>query len=469
VSSDGYQRYRVLWPLVPAMAMVMIDFTIVSISATEIQSDLHLSETAVQWLVTAYALSTAAFVALGGRLGDMLGHRKIVVAGVILFAGSSLMCGLVPDTAGVTVAWLIFFRVLQGVGAGLLIPSATVLVLDAFPGTERGKGLAIFFIVSGLFTAIGPIAGSYLTEYWTWRAIFWINVPVALLSLFEFRFAKMKDVKNPAPLDVRGAVLIVVGMALTVLGIQQSTEWGWGSPATLGSIVAGLAILAAFVSFERKTENPLIDVNAMLANRPFAVDNLLTFLIFGPWLAVFFFGSMYFQIAVGQAPTQAGFSILTMFYSFFVAARIGGAWMDKFGAKKPVSIGFLLGTIGMIVWAGNLSELSPSATLWGMLITGAGFGLAFSPLNADALNRLPDELRGQGSGVIQTFRNFGSAVGMAIMGSIVAGATDLSGAAGPGNFAAAMETAFYVGAGMLAVGYVACRILMPDGKQGGIE
>ena len=155
----------------------------------------------------------------------------------------------------------------------------------------------------------------------------------------------------------------------------------------------------------------------MIANRPFAVDNLLTFLVFGPWLAVFFFGSMYFQVAVGQEPTQAGFSILTMFYSFFVAARIGGGWMDKFGAKKPVSIGFLLGTIGMVVWAGELSELSHSETLIGMLLTGAGFGLVFSPLNTDALNRLPDAMRGQGSGIIQTFRNFGSALGMAIMGT----------------------------------------------------
>jgi EmrB/QacA subfamily drug resistance transporter len=462
-------RYRVLWPLVPAMAMVMIDFTIVSISATTIQSDLDLSETAVQWLVTAYALSTAAFVALGGRLGDILGHRNVVRAGIVLFAGSSLMCGLVPDGGAVAVPWLVFFRVLQGVGAGLLIPSATVLVLDAFPGSERGRGLAIFFIVSGLFTAIGPIAGSYLTEYWTWRAIFWINVPVALLSLVEFQFAKLNDVRRPSRLDVRGAVLIVVGMALTVLGVQQSTEWGWENPATWISIVAGIAVLAYFVSFERRTEDPLIDVNAMLANRPFAVDNLLTFLIFAPWLAVFFFGSMYFQIAVGQEPTQAGFSVLTMFYSFFVAARVGGGWMDRYGAKKPVAIGFLLGAIGMVVWAGNLSELSASATLWGMLITGAGFGLAFSPLNADALNRLPDEMRGQGSGVIQTFRNFGSAVGMAIMGAIVASATDLSGATGPGDFAAAMETAFYVGAGFLAVGYVACRILMPDGKQEGLD
>jgi EmrB/QacA subfamily drug resistance transporter len=466
---DQFQRYRVLWPLVPAMAMVMIDFTIVSISASTIQSDLALSETAVQWLVTAYALSTAAFVALGGRLGDILGHKRIVVSGVILFAGASLMCGLVPDSGSIAVPWLVTFRVLQGVGAGLLIPSATVLVLDAFPPAERGKGLAVFFIVAGLFTAIGPIAGSYLTEFWTWRAIFWINVPVALFALIEFSFARLNDVKNPARVDWRGAFLIVVGMALTVLGIQQSTEWGWGDPATIGSIVGGVAVLALFVAVERKTENPLIDVNAMIANRPFAVDNLLTFLVFGPWLAVFFFGSMYFQIAVGQEPTQAGFSILTMFYSFFVAARVGGGWMDKFGAKKPVSIGFLLGTIGMVVWAGELSNLSHAETLVGMLLTGAGFGLVFSPLNTDALNRLPDAMRGQGSGIIQTFRNFGSALGMAIMGSIVAGATDLTGASGPQDFADAMQTAFYVGAGMLGLGYIATRILMPGGKQEGIE
>ena len=464
-----FQRYRVLWPLVPAMAMVMIDFTIVSISATTIQSDLHLSETAVQWLVTAYALSTAAFVALGGKLGDIFGHRRIVMTGVIVFALSSLMCGLVPDGSGISVAWLIFFRLLQGVGAGMLIPSATVLVLDAFPGNERGKGLAIFFIVAGLFTAIGPIAGSYLTEFWTWRAIFWINVPVALLSLIEFRFVKLNDIKRPAKVDVRGAVMIVLGMGLLVLGIQQSTEWGWDSPATIGSVLAGLIVLAVFVNVERRTEDPLIDVNAMIANRPFAVDNLLTFLAFGPWLAVFFFGSMYFQVAVGQEPTQAGFSILTMFYSFFVAARVGGGWMDKFGAKKPVALGFALGTAGMIIWGGELSELSHPDTLLGMLMTGAGFGLIFSPLNTDALNRLPDELRGQGSGVIQTFRNFGSALGMAIMGTIVAGATDLGGAAGPGNFAAAMEKAWYVGAAMLGLGFIIAQILMPDGKQEGIE
>jgi EmrB/QacA subfamily drug resistance transporter len=468
VSTEGYQRYKVLWPLVPAVAMVMIDFTIVSISATTIQQDVHLSETGEQWLVTAYALATAAFVALGGRLGDILGHKRIVVIGVILFAASSLMCGLVPDT-GIAETWLIVFRSLQGVAGGLLIPSATVLVLDAFPGEERGRGLAMFFIVAGLFTAIGPIAGAYLTQYWTWRAIFWINVPVAILALSELYFAKLRDVKNPARVDLTGAVLIVVGMALTVLGIQQSTVWGWGDARTLGSIIVGVIILVAFVFAERKSENPLIDVRAMAANRPFAVDNILTFLIFAPWLGVFFFGSVYFQVAVQQQPTEAGFSILTMFYSFFVAARVGGRWMDKWGAKVPVLLGFAAGTVGMILWASEFDSLSRSGTLAGMLVTGAGFGLVFSPLNADALNRLPDSVRGQGSGITQTFRNFGSAVGMAVMGTIIASATSVTGSEGAEDFLNALKSAWYVGAGMLAAGFLICQFFMPGGKQEGIE
>jgi EmrB/QacA subfamily drug resistance transporter len=466
--NEGYQRYRVLWPLVPAMAMVMIDFTIVSISATTIQQDVHLTETGEQWLVTAYALATAAFVALGGRLGDIFGHRRIVVIGVILFAVSSLMCGLVPDT-GIAETWLIVFRAIQGAAGGLLIPSATVLVLDAFPPEERGRGLSVFFIVAGLFTAVGPIAGAYLTQFWTWRAIFWINVPVAILALTEIYFAKLRDVKNPARIDVRGAALIVVGMALAVLGIQQSTVWGWGDARTLGSIIVGVLILVAFVLVERNTEDPLIDIRAMTANRPFAVDNVLTFLIFAPWLAVFFFGSVYFQVAVHQQPTEAGFSILTMFYSFFVAARIGGRWMDKWGVKRPVALGFLAGTIGMILWATELDSLSRSGTLAGMLVTGAGFGLVFSPLNADALNRLPDSMRGQGSGITQTFRNFGSALGMAVMGTIIASATALTGAAGVNDFVDAMRTAWYVGAGMLAAGWIVCQLFMPAGTQQDIE
>src|SRR4051812_29049883 len=250
-----YQRWRVLWPLVPAMAMVMIDFTIVSISVTTIQHDLSLSATGAQWTVTAYALATAATIALGGRLGDIIGHKRIVAIGVVTFATASLLCGLTPDGSAAE-PWLIAFRAIQGIGGALLIPSTTVLVLNAFPPEERGKGLSLFFIIAGLFTALGPIAGSYLTEYWTWRAIFWINVPVALISLVELRRITLADTAHPARIDWRGAFLLVVGMGLTVLGIQESTAWGWGSPATIGSIVVGVLLLVAFVFAERNHEQP---------------------------------------------------------------------------------------------------------------------------------------------------------------------------------------------------------------------
>lgn len=466
---DQYLRYKVLWPLVPAMAMVMIDFTIVSISATTIQQDLGLSETGQQWLVTAYALATAAFVALGGRLGDIIGHQRIVVIGIVLFAVSSLLCGLVPD-GSIDEAWLIVFRALQGVGGALLIPSATVLVLNAFPPDERGKGLSVFFIVTGLFTALGPIAGSYLTEFWTWRAIFWINVPVALLALVELHFVRLKDSQNPAKVDLGGAALLVSGMALTVLGIQQSTVWGLGDARTIGSVVIGLILLGTFVKYELDRENPLIDVRMLRDNRQFGLDNVLTFLVFAPWLAVFFFGAVYFQVAAGQQPTQAGFSILTMFYTFFIGSRVGGGMLDKFGAKRPVTLGFVFGTVGMLVWASQLAnvEHAHANTTTGMLLTGFGFGLLLSALGTDALNRVPGAVRGEASGINQTFRNFGSAVGMAVMGTIIAGATTT----GPGaldDFIDKMQTAWYVGAGFMAAGYLLAHFYMQGGRHEPVE
>jgi EmrB/QacA subfamily drug resistance transporter len=475
MDSPAYQRYRVLWPLVPAMAMVMIDFTIVSISVTTVQRDLSLSPTGAQWTVTAYALATAAFVALGGRLGDIVGHRTIVQIGVVLFAVSSLLCGLTPDTS-IAEGWLIVFRALQGVGGALLIPSATALVLNSFPPAERGKGLAMFFIVAGLFTAIGPIAGSYLTEYWTWRAIFWINVPVAIFALIEMRIVSLADVRQPGRIDYRGAVLLVIGMGLTVLGIQQSNAWGWGSPATIGAIVVGLAVTALFCRVELRTENPLIDVRAMWANRPFLVDNVILLLFFTIWIAIFFFGSQYFQISVGQAPSRAGFSILTVFYPFFIASRIGGGWLDKVGAKVPTVLGLLTTAVGLGIWAYELPDLSHSDTLAGMLVTGTGLGLTMSPLNTDALNRVGLRRRGEASGIVQTSRNFGSALGVAVLGTIVLSVLEDRGESFtrfgprfPEDFADAVQAAFAVGAGIMFVAFLIALLLMQGGRETATE
>jgi MFS family permease len=180
----------------------------------------------------------------------------MVTLGVIVFAVASALCGATP-TGALDEPWLITFRVIQGAGAAIMFPAALAIVLNAFPVRERGRAMAIFFAIAGGLTSVGPLAGGFLVE-WTWRAIFWVNIPVAIIALVLIAKSKPADEKHPAPLDYRGAVMITAGMALAVLGLQQSSVWHWDSPATWGTIVAGIAILAAFVRYELRVENPLL-------------------------------------------------------------------------------------------------------------------------------------------------------------------------------------------------------------------
>ena len=212
-----------------------------------------------------------------------------------------------------------------------MFPAALAIVLDVFPIRERGRALAIFFGLAGAFTSIGPIAGGYLTE-WTWRAIFWINIPVAIGALILIAIAKPDDEKHPAPLDYRGAVMVSAGMGLAVLGLQQSSVWGWGSVATWACIVAGVALLAAFVLYELRVANPLLRVR-IFENRAFAVDNAILFLLMIPFVPLFFFASMYAQISLGESASETGLYLLIFFAGFFVATQRGGRVLDRRGAR----------------------------------------------------------------------------------------------------------------------------------------
>src|SRR5580692_5143385 len=229
-STVGGSKNLILAAMIFAVSMTFIDQTIVSIAAPRIQTELGLTSTGVQWAVNAYLLSLAALFALGGRLADTLGHRRMVVLGVIVFAGASAMCGATPTGAGAE-AWIVTFRAIQGAGGALLFPAALAIVVNTFELRERGKALASFFGIAGALTAVGPVLGGYLTQ-WTWRAIFWVNIPVALIALALIFISKPVTVSKPARMDYRGVVLIASGVALSVFGFQQSTIWGWGNPAT---------------------------------------------------------------------------------------------------------------------------------------------------------------------------------------------------------------------------------------------
>ncbi len=504
--TGGGKKTLILAAMILAVSMTFIDQTIVAIAVPELQKDLSLSSTGVQWIVNGYLLSLSALFAFGGRLADIAGHRRMVTIGVVIFATASALCGATPTDSGATEPWIIAFRIVQGAGAALMFPAALAIVLGAFPVGERGRALAIFFGIAGAFTSIGPIAGGYLTE-WTWRAIFWINVPVAIGALILTAISKPADERHPGPVDYRGAVLISAGMGLAVLGLQQSSVWGWDSPATWVSIAAGLALLVAFVAYELRIEHPLMQIRTF-ANRAFAVDNAVLFLLMIAFVPLFFFASMYAQISLGESASETGLYLLIFFAGFFVATQRGGRVLDTKGARPVVVLGCLLAAVGFALWAREMPDLSVDSQWPFMVLAGAGVGLVLSPANTDALNRVPRSRYGEATGITQTVRNFGSSLGMAVLGTILILqnesnlestlgeegipeseadriAESLSGSGGGDqaafteqagakakeifsavqlDFALASRTVFYAMAAVMAVAFVLALIWMPGGK-----
>ena len=508
--TSGKNGKLILAAMIFAVSMMFIDQTIVAIAVPTIQDDLSLSATGVQWIVNGYLLSLSALFAFGGRLADVAGHRRMLVLGVVVFATASALCGATP-TGSLDEAWLITFRVIQGAGAALMFPAALAIVLGAFPVAQRGRSMAIFFAITGGLTAVGPLAGGFLTE-WTWRAIFWVNIPVAIIALFLTWKAKPENVRHPAPIDYRGTVLITGGMALLVLGLQQASVWGWGSATTWVCIAAGIAILAGFVVYELRVENPLLRLE-VFRDRAFAVDNIVLFLLMIPFVPLFFFASMYAQISLGESASETGLYLLIFFAGFATASQWGGRVLDKVGARPSVVLGCAVAAVGFYLWGNSLTDLSVSDQWYFIVIAGAGVGLVLSPANTDALNRVPASRYGEATGITQTVRNFGSSIGLAILGTVLInqnrtnleataaengvpketadeiadaisqgggesaeGALQAGGAVGkvvesiPHDFALASQTVFYCFAGVMAVAFVVALAKMPSGKvEGTVE
>ncbi len=504
------RKNLILAGMILAVSMTFIDQTIVAIAIPQLQGDLSLSTTGVQWIINGYLLALAALFAFGGRLADVAGHRRMVTIGVVVFATASGLCGATPTT-GAAEPWIIFFRIVQGAGAALMFPAALAIVLDVFPIRQRGRALAIFFGLAGAFTSIGPILGGYLTE-WTWRSIFWINIPVAIGALILIAIAKPDDEKHPAPLDYRGAVLVSAGMALAVLGLQQSSVWGWGSVVTWACIVAGVALLAWFVLYELGVANPLLRVR-IFENRAFAVDNAILFLLMIPFVPLFFFASMYAQISLGESASETGLYLLIFFAGFFVATQRGGRVLDRRGARATVVPGCAVAAGGFALWAHSMPELSVGSQWPFMVLAGIGVGLVLSPANTDALNRVVRSRYGEATGITQTVRNFGSSLGLAVLGTVLilenksnlettlgaqgvpkakadAIAESISQGSAASNssfaeqagghlqhlygaiqhdFALASRTVFYGMAGAMALAFVVALLWMPSGKAPDLE
>src|SRR6516164_10663352 len=400
--AGGRSRSLILTAMIFAVAMTFIDQTIVSIAAPTIQHDLSLSSSGIQWAINAYLLTLAALFAFGGRLADIAGHRRMVVLGVIIFAGASALCGATPNS-GAAEAWLVAFRALQGAGGAIMFPAAIAIVVVTFDLRSRGRALALFFGIAGALTAIGPTLGGFLIEEWTWRSIFWINIPVALIALALIAISRPPNESRPAPMDYRGLVLIVAGVGLSVFGFQQSALWSWGNPAIRVSIAVGVVLLVVFYTVERRTESPLINVR-IFRNQTFTVENIILGIASAAFIPVFFFAAIYGQIALAEKATTSSLLILYFFLGFVVAAQIGGRMLDRIGAKRPVVLGSALAAAGFGLWASTVTDLHVGAQVIWIIMAGAGMGLMLGQANTDAINRASRYSYGEATGITQTVR-----------------------------------------------------------------
>jgi EmrB/QacA subfamily drug resistance transporter len=415
VSADR-NKNLVLAAMVFAVAMTFIDQTIVAIAIPNIQRELSLSATGSQWVINGYLLALSALFAFGGRLGDILGRRTMVVVGVIGFAIASALCGFTPK-GSIAEAWIIFFRVVQGAMAALMFPASVAIVVASFPLRERGKAMAIFFGITGGLTAIGPIAGGFLTE-WTWRSIFWINVPVALIALYLIWRSNPDDEKRPARMDYRGTVLITGAMGLVVLALEQSSSWGWGSAQVWVCLIIGVLLMVAFVLWELRCPEPLLNLH-IFKDRAFAADTTVLGMMSIVFIPFFFFGSVYSQVSLGLTSSKAGEYILYFFLGFVVLAQVGGRMLDRRGAKPAVVIGAALSAVGFYLLAGKLTDLSLSSQALRIALAGGGLGLMLGPASTDAVNRAAATAYSEVTGITQTSRNFGASLGLAVLGAIL--------------------------------------------------
>jgi MFS family permease len=298
-----------------------------------------------------------------------------------------------------------------------MFPAAIAIVVATFDLHSRGRALALFFGVAGGLTAIGPIAGGFLIQ-WTWRAIFWINVPVAVIALVLIAISKPVNENRPAPMDYRGLALIVAGVGLSVFGFQQSALWGWGNAAIEVCIAVGVVLLAVFYFVELRTESPLMNVR-IFRNQTFLVENIILFIAMMAFIPVFFFASIYGQIALAEKATTASLLILYFFLGFVTCAQIGGRMLDRIGAKRPVVLGCALATAGFALWAGHATDLHASAQVIWVIMSGAGMGLMLGQSNTDAINRASRYSYGEATGITQTVRNYGASLGFAILGTVL--------------------------------------------------
>ncbi len=464
-SDAAHNKWKALAVLGVAYLMVVLDVSIVNVALNAIQEDLGFAQADLQWIVSGYALTFGGFLLLGGRMGDILGRRRLFVAGLIAFAVFSLLCGLATSPA-----MLITFRILQGAGAALLSPSVFSIVSVTFEeGAERNKALGILGAIAGSGAAIGVLLGGVLTEYIGWEWCFFINVPIAIVALLLTRkyVPESRTEGLARHFDTQGAVLVTASLMMLVYALTKATDAGWDSVQTIGFLAGSVALMAAFLFVESRSKSPLVPLG-FFKNRTATGANVIGFglgtIVFGMFLLL----SLYMPQVLGYSALKTGLAYLAVALTAVVASGIAQALVTKIGVKVALTIGMVLLGAGLLYF----TQISVDGTyvgdlLPGFLLVGVGLGFSFVPVSIAALAGVKPHEAGLASGLINTSQQIGGALGVAILTTVavtraenqIAGGTEARVA-----FTSGYGLAFWVGL-LFAVVSLVATFLMLRGKD----
>jgi EmrB/QacA subfamily drug resistance transporter len=427
--------------------MIMLDNTVVNVALPSIRDDLGISISELEWVVNAYALTFGVLLLSGGKLADMFGRRRMFIAGLVIFTAASLWCGLAGDAGS-----LIAARTVQGVGAALMNPATLSIITATFPARQRGTAIGIWAGVSALALAIGPLLGGLLTQHVGWSWIFFVNIPVGVLAIVAARLFvdETKDTSREQRLDLPGLVTSAVGLFALTYGLIETNTYAWGSARVLLLLAVGFGALALFVLLESRQRIPMLDLS-LFRNPTFAGANTVMALVGLAMFGVFFYNSLFIQNVLGYSAVQTGATFLPMTLLIMFVAPVAGKLTDRIGPR------WLMGAGMSLLLFGTLGE---SSTFWnilpGLLVGGLGMAITMAPTTAAAMASVPIAKAGVGSAVINSMRQVGGSLGIAIMGTVVAASVSVGprSPAYTAQFVDGYHRALLVGAGVLLAGAV---------------
>ena len=432
-------RLLVLALCCSSLFVVGLDNTIVNLALPAIRRDLGSSLSGLQWVIDAYTLVLASLLMLGGSTGDRVGRRRTFQTGLVLFGGGSLLCSLAPTTG-----WLIAFRAVQAIGGSMLNPVAMSIITNVFTDrAERAKAIGVWGSVIGLSMAAGPVLGGLLVGAVGWRSVFWINVPVTVaVVLLTARYVPESRAPRPRRFDPAGQLLMVVLLAGVTFGIIEGPGHGWGSPLIVGSFVASAAALVGLAVVESRRREPLLDPR-FFASVPFGAATLVAVAAFAALAGFLFLNALYLQDVRGFSPLHAGLLTLPMALMTVLLPPLSGRMVATRGSRLPL----VLGGVGIAAAGVLLLALDADTPLLvvvaAYVVFGAGFGMVNAPITNTAVSGMPVAQAGVAAGVASTSRQVGSALGVAVLGSLVT--AQLGGASD--GFADAARPAWVVVAG----------------------